>query len=74
MIQIPNSGPNLRTDEPFFKRLAHARKIISPFCKGFPVDVIVLTPEELEELLKANDPFLGGIIRKGKVLYDECNK
>jgi len=62
------------TDEPFFKRLATVRKIISPFRKGLPLDVIVLTPEEFEAQLRSKDPFVVKIAREGKVLYDEASR
>ncbi len=33
-------------------------------------DFIVYTPEEVEQRLKAGDPFIEGILKTGKVLYD----
>jgi predicted nucleotidyltransferase len=36
---------------------------------GFPVDIVVRTPEEFAEGLRSRDLFLHDIAREGKVLY-----
>ncbi len=36
----------------------------------FPVDLIVRTPQSLQERIKMGDPFLRDIIEEGKVLYE----
>ncbi len=38
--------------------------------RPFPVDILVKTPQEVEESLGAGDFFLKEIITRGKVLYD----
>jgi len=58
-----------RTSQPFYKRLATVRRIVSPMRAGMPFDPIVVTPQELAQRLKIEDQFLGDIIRSGKVLY-----
>ena len=37
---------------------------------GFPMDVIVYTPQKLQERLRLGDSFLREITEKGKILYD----
>lgn len=37
---------------------------------SFPVDLIVRTPETVRERLGLGDPFLGDILKAGKVLYE----
>ena len=41
---------------------------ISP--RPFPLDIIVRTPEELEQRLKSGDPFLREVISQGRVIYE----
>jgi len=41
--------------------------------RPFPVDILVKTPEELEESLKAGDFFLKEILTRGKVLYERSH-
>jgi predicted nucleotidyltransferase len=36
----------------------------------FPVDVLVRTPEMIERRLEIGDPFVSGILRHGKLLYE----
>jgi hypothetical protein len=38
--------------------------------RPFPVDILVKTPKEVENSLKAGDFFLKEILTRGKVLYD----
>lgn len=58
-----------RTSQPFYKRLATVRKIVSPMRAGMPFDPIVITPRELTTRLELGDQFLGDILRSGKTLY-----
>ena len=37
---------------------------------GFPMDVIVRTPAEVDERLAMGDPFLAEILGEGQVLYE----
>jgi uncharacterized protein len=36
---------------------------------GFPVDLLVRSPEQLEQRIKLNDWFMREIVEKGKVVY-----
>ncbi|MDD3487345.1 MAG: nucleotidyltransferase domain-containing protein [Candidatus Moranbacteria bacterium] len=51
-----------------YKRMPEARKFLHGI--DFPFDVLVFTPKEIEERLRANDFFISEIINKGKVLYE----
>jgi len=54
---------NLRRDE----RARQVQKIFSQ--RTFPLDVIVYTPEEVEQSLKRGNPFIKEILNQG-VLYE----
>ena len=58
-----------RTSQPFYKRLATVRQIVSSMRAGMPFDPIVVTPRELALRLEMGDQFLADILRSGKVLY-----
>lgn len=53
-------------DNPW-KRAAQVDRFIE---HAVPVDVLVYTPDEIEERLKMNDFFVKDILEKGKVLYE----
>jgi hypothetical protein len=38
--------------------------------QSFPIDILVRSPEELQERLGLGDPFIIEIIQKGKTLYE----
>lgn len=40
----------------------------------FPVDVLVRTPEMIERRLAIGDPFIGNILRHGKLLYEAADR
>jgi predicted nucleotidyltransferase len=40
----------------------------------FPVDVLVRTPEMIEHRLAIGDPFIGNILRHGKLLYEAADR
>lgn len=47
-----------------------AREIDSSlFPRPFPIDLLVMTPEQVNNRLAINDFFVAEIIRKGKLLY-----
>lgn len=47
-----------------------AREIDSSlFPRPFPIDLLVMTPEQVNNRLAINDYFVAEIIRKGKLLY-----
>ena len=37
----------------------------------FPVDMLVRTPEKIQERLKLGDPFMRSILTKGRVIYED---
>jgi predicted nucleotidyltransferase len=57
------------TQERFFERLNTVRQVATGTHPHVPFEPIVLTPEELEQRLKAGDQFLSEIVQKGEVLY-----
>ncbi|MFM8952317.1 MAG: nucleotidyltransferase domain-containing protein [Planctomycetaceae bacterium] len=40
----------------------------------FPVDLLVRTPESIERRLAIGDPFIGGILQHGKLLYEAADR
>jgi len=40
----------------------------------FPVDIMVRTPQQIQQRIELNDFFIKEIIEKGKVLYDSNNQ
>jgi len=52
-----------------YKRIIEASRLISPYRRGWGVDLIVITPREFEDRMSINDQFLHEIVDKGKVLY-----
>ena len=60
-----------KTPFSFYKRLAEIRRLISDLRKGYPLEPIVLTPDEVKKRLRAGDQFIEGIMKEGKVLYAE---
>jgi predicted nucleotidyltransferase len=51
-----------------------AAEILNAVEPGFPVDLLVRTPQEVRRRLAQNDPFFGEIARHGKVLYDATRR
>jgi predicted nucleotidyltransferase len=58
----------MKSDERPAKRSAEVMSVCRPRYLG--MDVIVITPEELERRLAGFDPFLEEILNKGRVLYE----
>ena len=56
-------------DRPIDRRVAVSR-IVSDPKRLIPLEVIVLTPEEVHEQLEIRDQFLKEILSKGEVLYE----
>lgn len=54
--------------ERFFDRIANVLSLIRDLRRGLPVSPIVLSPEELEERQKLNDPFIHQILQTGVIL------
>ena len=57
------------TRERFLERLNTVRQVATGTHPHIPFEPIVLTPEELEQRLKAGDQFVSEILQKGEVLY-----
>ena len=55
-------------DRPIDRRVG-VRKIVSDPGRRVPLELMVLTPEEIRNRLKIGDQFLREIIEKGEVLY-----
>ena len=72
---IPNKGSDLdivlikESDLPRHKRAVEAYEVISPF--GVPIDIIVYTPQEVEEYEDVKGAFINKVIRTGKTLYQQ---
>lgn len=62
----------MESDQSIHARTVEVSDILYP--RPFPVDVIVRTPDELQEQLKAGDPFFNEIIAKGRVLYERTSR
>ncbi len=57
------------TDEGFFNWLSDARRAVAGTHNGIPLDLLVLTPQELKERLDKGDQFFKDITEKGRLLY-----
>jgi len=57
------------TTERFIDRWVTVRRILSDPKRKFPLEVLVLTPQELSKRLAIGDQFMKEIIEKGQVLY-----
>jgi predicted nucleotidyltransferase len=58
----------MRTNASLKDRSWAVSRLLLP--RPFPVDILVKTPNEIENALAAGDFFLKEILRRGKVLYD----
>jgi uncharacterized protein len=57
------------TPERFLDRLVAVRRIISDSRRVVPLEILVLTLEEVSRRLAVGDQFIAEIVDKGKVLY-----
>ena len=57
------------TNERFIDRWVTVRRLLSDPERTRPLEVIVLTPQELSERLEIGDQFLQEIVDRGEVLY-----
>jgi predicted nucleotidyltransferase len=57
------------TSERFLDRLTTVRRILSDAHRTTPIEVLVLTPQEVTRRLAMGDQFLQTVLREGKVLY-----
>jgi predicted nucleotidyltransferase len=74
-----NQGPDSDVDllvimdhkgKPVYKAAEIRVKIIP----GFPLDLLVRTPQKIRERLKIGDAFIKDILEKGIVLYESLNR
>lgn len=61
----------LETDAPSKERSWSISRLLLP--RPFPVDILVKTPQEVEQALAKGDLFLREILARGKVLYERRN-
>src|SRR5689334_8980609 len=54
-------------DMPSSRKAAEIRSALRP---GFPLDLLVRSPEQVTERISLNDFFVRDIVEKGNVLYD----
>ena len=52
-----------------YQRAVHVRRLLRDPQRRIPLDLLVITPSELEERLERGDQFLQMIVSQGKVLY-----
>jgi len=57
------------TSERFIDRWVAVRRILSDPKRRLPLEVLVLTPQEVERRLAIGDQFVAEVLEKGKVLY-----
>jgi predicted nucleotidyltransferase len=57
------------TSERFIDRWAKVQHILTGVHRGYPVETLVLTPDELQKRLAMGDQFIGEIVEKGESLY-----
>ena len=58
------------TSERFIDRWVTVRRLLSDPSRRLPLQVIVLTPQELSERLNVGDQFIKEIIDRGAVLHE----
>ena len=61
----------MRTNLSPLDRYLLVSRILDP--RPFPVDILVKTPEEIEQGLQRGDTLIGQIMREGLVLYERTN-
>jgi predicted nucleotidyltransferase len=52
-----------------YRRAVQVRRLLRDPQRRIPVDLVVITPKELEERLERGDQFLQMVMSQGKVLY-----
>ena len=58
------------TTEPPLRRRIELRRLLRDDHRRLPLELLVLTPEELNERLRLRDQFIQEIVDHGKVLYE----
>lgn len=57
------------TSEKLPQRMDRVRRLVTGIHRGIPFDPIILTPQEVDQRLKAGDQFIAEIIQRGEVLH-----
>lgn len=57
------------TSDRFIDRCVKVQLVLTGTHHGFPVETLVLTPEEVEKRISIGDQFIGEILEKGELLY-----
>lgn len=57
------------TTQPFYRRLAEVRRLVTKARRGYAFEPIVLTPAEVRKRLAIGDQFLKQILDEGQVIY-----
>ena len=57
------------TPERFIDRWVTVRRILSDAQRSFPLDTLILTPQEVAHRLAVGDQFVAEILERGEVLY-----
>ena len=58
-----------RSKDSVFERVRNIERLLQRRCAA---DLIVLTPDEVESMLKAGNPYLKDILERGRVLHDRA--
>jgi len=59
-----------KTSKNFVERYGQVRKIFRRYMPIMPMDIIVLTPEELKENSERGNDFIRKVMEEGEVLFD----
>lgn len=58
----------VQSDKPTTERYLAVSRLLYP--RPFPIDLLVRTPQEVEDALRAGDFFMQEIVTQGRVLYE----
>jgi predicted nucleotidyltransferase len=57
-----------KSEERFIQRLVKSAKILP-----YPgLDILIYTPQEIENMLEVENPFIKRVFKEGKVIYEKC--
>ena len=59
-----------KTEDPPLERRISLRRLLWDDQRRLPLEILILTPEEVNERLRFQDQFIQEIIHRGKVLYE----
>ena len=57
-----------QTRKRFLERIKEVIRIIKP---RFGVDILVYTPDEFKRMVRSGNPFIQGVMKEGKILYEK---